>query len=194
MKSHIRSLAALALSCAVLVPAVAYASDSVNVAVGASAPAVASASDEVSPPISQRVFGIGLGNAGYYADGLTAKLNLGPKFALQAFAGLGWGGLGLDVDALVQPGTFVTTSAGTLNWAVGGGVGFDSYADFGYSYTEVPVAAIFEVNWHFRKWIPVELTVGIRAGWTLAMSNVVDTTYSNSGFLLTGGGAARWYF
>ena len=162
------------------------------VALACSVPAWAHAledPDSIGTPIESRTWGIGLGAATQLA-GLTVKHRLSQATSVQVFAGLfRTNGFGLDIDVVRQMGRLAQAPAGTLNWALGLGLGLGHYS-VGYDkhFMDMPMIGVVELNWHFQRYLPVAIVLSARP--TVGKREGADTW----GFYVVPAGAMRWSF
>jgi hypothetical protein len=137
-----------------------------------------------NPIGATKKFGLGVGG-GSFTYGLAPKLYLTPNDAVQGSVGWTVYGLQVGADYLRQLGTALDHPAGRLWYGAGAGVEVLMYNYLSRNASEVGVAGVGEVGWHFSS-MPLEVTASIR-----------PTFYFGefyAGLYFAGGGAIRWYF
>lgn len=144
------------------------------------------ASGTVTNIHANRKFGVGFGS-GVWASGISAKLFLHDRFAVQAVAGWGWGwgGYNLGADAMLQMPQIWGNGDFGLNWEAGGGAFVAAWGGIG-------VNAVAGLSLQYKP-VPLEFTADIRP--TLLIGDFGSYWGRSSGpFDINFGAAARYYF
>lgn len=150
-----------------------------------SAPMAAAQTTETNRPALAEAgrFGLGLGGTNL-TSGISGKLYLGQRTALQAVAGTWWTwGFSVAADYLWEQPNLVTHEAFTLHWYIGAGPTIAlGNADFGLA-----GQAVGGLSFQLREF-PLEITGEIRP--TVAFVGHGGFT----GFYFGSGGAIRYFF
>jgi hypothetical protein len=106
---------------------------------------------------------VGVGSAGRIV-GLTVKHPIGHQLTAQVFAGtFRSSGYGVDLDVLRSMSRLASASVGTLDFALGVGIGASQYYNSqNRAYFDTPVSVVAEFQWQFRALPQLELIASLR--------------------------------
>ena len=139
----------------------------------------------MSESYAARNTGVGIGGGSWLA-GLTVKHYLVEQNAVQGIMGLTNSGLALEMDYLSRMGPLSRTSAMTISWGLGAGIGIVSHEEAGGLEGGALLSGIGEIVFDFSE-APLELVLDYRpayrlggAGWGMRLFQF--------------GGAIRYFF
>jgi hypothetical protein len=133
-------------------------------------------------------FGLGVGT-GTLTTGVTGKVYLNDRVAIQALVGLGYGfsagtGVDLNVDGIYEMPKIWGNNVISINWQLGGGAAFGFYSGVGHG-TGIGIEAIGGAGLQLLR-VPLEFVLDIRP--TVLFGSGYNTFYFGAG------ASARYFF